>query len=224
MGRDPDRVRPPVPRLMAISDRRSLPEPLARPASWLGWIAESGVDAVQIREKDLDDRALYDLVVTARELLPPRVILLVNGRADVALAAGADGVHLPAAGLPVAAVRALAGRSGADLLVGRSTHRSAEVRAAFADGADYATFGPVHPTPSKARYGSPAGLDGLARAAAIGLPLLALGGVGPEQLAGVAAAGAAGAAGIGAFGDPETTAAMVARAAEVFVRPVASGV
>ena len=204
-----------LPRLLAISDRRSLPEPIE---SWLGWIGEAGVDAVQLREKDLDDRALYDLARRARALLPPRVILLVNGRADVALAAGADGVHLPAAGLPVPAVRSVAARRGACLLVGRSTHGLAEVEAALAEGADYATFGPIRPTPGKERYGPPPGLAGLALAARAGLPLLALGGIGPRDLADAAAAGAAGAAAIRAFQDPATAAEMAARAAEAYGR------
>ena len=210
-----------MPRLLAISDRRSLPEPIER---WLGWIGDRGVDAVQLREKDLDDRALYELARRARELLPREVTLLVNGRADIALAAGADGVHLPSAALPVAAVRTLASRRGARLLVGRSTHGPAEVEAALSEGADYAVFGPVRPTPGKARYGSPPGLAGLARAARAGLPLLALGGIGPGDLAEAAAAGAAGAAAIRAFQDPVTAAEMVARAAEAFGRPATRGV
>jgi len=202
-----------APRLLAISDRLSAPEPIE---DWLRRIGSSGVDAVQLREKDLDDRALYELAVRARALLPPEVILLVNGRPDVALAAGAGGVHLPAAGLPVPAVRSLAVRRGRRLLVGRSTHDLDEVEAALAEGADYATFGPLHETPSKRRYGPPAGLAGLARAARAGLPLVALGGIGPGELAAAAAAGAEGAAAIRAFQDPETTAGMVARAAEAF--------
>lgn len=166
---------------------------------WLAAIAASDVDAVQIREKQLDDRALFELVLRARALLPPAILLLVNGRADVAIAAGADGVHLPADGVPV---RALRERFGPGLLIGRSTHRVEEVEQARRDGADYATFGPVWATPSKERYGAPVGVEALARAAATGLPVYALGGVTLARIAEAAAAGAAGVAAIRLFRGP----------------------
>src|SRR5262245_46490455 len=97
-------------RLLAISDRHALTESVADGDEesldgWLAALGRAGVEAVQIREKGLDDRALYGLVRRARALLPPGVRLLVNGRLDVALAAGADGAHLPADGVPVAALR-----------------------------------------------------------------------------------------------------------------------
>jgi thiamine-phosphate pyrophosphorylase len=101
-------------------------------------------------------------------------------------------------------------------VIGVSTHGIAEVEAARRAGADYVTFGPVYPTPSKAGYGPPAGLDALRRAAAVGLPVLALGGVTPERLPELAAAGAAGAAGIRCFADEASLAAMVAGAAKAF--------
>jgi thiamine-phosphate pyrophosphorylase len=92
----------PAFRALAISDRTSLAD--GDLAAWLGLLAQAGQAeslAVQIREKDLDDRALYGLTRLARAALPPAVRLLVNGRIDVALAAGADGAHLPADGPPV---------------------------------------------------------------------------------------------------------------------------
>jgi thiamine-phosphate pyrophosphorylase len=203
--------RPPaVPRLLAISDRRALPDGTSI-EDWLRRLAAAPpLVAVQIREKDLDDRALFALVRTARALLPPPRLLLVNGRADVALAAGADGVHLPAAGLPLAPLRRLAAARGEALLLGRSTHSPAEVAAAREEGADYATFGPVWATPSKAAHGPPPGLEGLREAAAAGLPLLALGGVTAERLAAATAAGAYGAAGIRCFRDAAATREMAA--------------
>src|SRR5205085_4034186 len=97
--------------------------------------------------------------------------LLVNDRADVALATGADGVHLPAGGLPAAEARKLLGPRA---LIGASCHSLAEVRAASAGGADFAVFGPVWATPGK---GPPLGLQALAEAARADLPLFALGGV-----------------------------------------------
>jgi thiamine-phosphate pyrophosphorylase len=194
-------------RLLAISDRHSLDESLE---SWLRRLADAGVGAVQLREKDLDDRELYDLACRARRALPATVTLLLNGRPDVALASGADGVHLPSAGLPLAPLRRHFGRR---LILGRSTHHPDEVAEAQRQGADYVTFGPVYPTPSKAAYGPPPGLAGLRRAIAGAPPVYALGGITPERLAEVAAAGAAGAAGIRIFQQPETLIAAARQAA-----------
>jgi len=205
-------VKPPPMRLLAISDRASL-APTDLP-SWFAALGRAGVDGVMLREKDLPDRDLFGLTRLARAALPRTVRLLVNGRLDIAEAAGADGVHLPSDGAPVAALRA---RFGAAPLVGRSTHTLAEVEAALAAGADYVTFGPVYPTPGKERYGPPAGLAGLARAAGVGIPVYALGGVTLERLGEVAAAGAAGASGIRLFQGPDL-AAVVSSARRSFPR------
>ena len=214
-----------VPPLVAISDRRSLTATGdAVDGGWRDWLralVADGVPALQLREKDLDDRALFDLAAEARRWLPPPFLLLVNGRADVALAAGADGVHLPADGLPVAALARFAAErtlpDGRRLLVGRSTHAPAEVAAARHAAADYAIFGPVWPTPGKRRYGPPPGLDALAAACALGLPVVALGGVTtPERVAAAAAAGAAGVAGIRAFQDPGRRRELVAASRDAF--------
>jgi thiamine-phosphate pyrophosphorylase len=178
-------------RLLAISDRRSLPD--GDLAGWLTLVADVWIDAVQIRDKDLDDRSLWKISRSARALLPPATRLLVNGRADIALAAGADGVHLPSDGVPPAALRR---RFGPGLLLGVSTHRVEEIERARDAGADYATFGPVWETPGK---GPPTGTGALARAAASGLPVYALGGVTIERFGEVAAAGAAGVAAIRLF-------------------------
>jgi thiamine-phosphate pyrophosphorylase len=190
----------PTFRALAISDRAALPD--RDLTAWLGLLAQAGLPeilAVQIREKDLDDRAVYSLARLARSALPPAVPLLINGRLDIAVAAGADGVHLPADGPPVAALRA---RFGPGVLIGVSAHSVDEVEQARRDGADYATFGPVYATPSKARFGPPVGLDALRRAAATGLPVYALGGVMLERLDEVASTGAAGVAGIRLFQPP----------------------
>lgn len=217
----------PLPRLLAISDRRSLPDgdllswitDLAAAAHGVAGGALAPLLAVQLREKDLDDPALYELAVAVRERLPAPLRLIVNGRPDVALAAGADGVHLPSTGLSVAAVAGRWGTpAGGPLLVGVSTHRPEEVGAAGEAGADYATFGPLRPTPSKAGHGPPPGIDGLAAAARHGLPLLALGGVGAGELEEVYAAGAFGASGIRCFADPGEREGTLRRAAELFIR------
>lgn len=210
-----------IPRLLAISDRHQLtaaarasradhgsaPFP-KRPefAAWFQLLHASGIDGVQLREKDLSDLELMRLAEFAMQSLPDTVIIL-NGRADLALAIGCRAVHLPADGVPVAALRQ---RFGGELLIGCSCHHPDEVHAASEAGADYVTFSPIYPTPSKAQYGPPSGLPGLRQAAAVGLPVLALGGVGGGQIDEVAAAGAAGVAGIRAFQAPLELSQLVA--------------
>lgn len=195
--------------LLAISDRRSLPG-VSLPA-WGAALARAGVSAVQLREKDLADRACYDLLRLLRRVLP-KGRLLAHGRADLALAAGADGVHLPADGVPTAALRA---RFGTGLIIGRSTHTVEEVAREAAHGADYVTFGPVFASPGK---GEPVGLEALAAATGQGVPVLALGGVGVDELPRVAAAGASGAAGIRLFQDLGRLPEVVAVAQRSFAR------
>jgi thiamine-phosphate pyrophosphorylase len=193
----------PRPWLCLVTDR-SLVAPDARtPAAelaalerWLDEALNADLDLIQLRERDLDARALAQL---ARGLVERRaagrVRLLVNDRADVALAAGADGVHLRADGPPVAPVRAL---SSSRWMVGRSVHTLDEIREHAT--ADYLLFGTVFPGGSKGDAARTQGLDALARAAAASVvPLLAIGGVTPERSAAVVAAGAAGVAAIGAF-------------------------
>jgi thiamine-phosphate pyrophosphorylase len=192
--------------LLAISDRRSLPAALP---AWCRELALAGVEAVQLREKDLDDRDLFELAAAVRPALGART-LLINGRADVALAAGAEGVHLPADGPPIAPLRACFGER---LLLGRSTHRVEEVEAARSAGADYVTFGPVYSSPGK---GEPVGLPALRRAAAVGIPIYALGGVKIESFEELAATGVRGVAGIRLFHEPRALPAIVARARQCF--------
>ncbi|HZF11465.1 MAG TPA: thiamine phosphate synthase [Thermoanaerobaculia bacterium] len=201
-----------------MSDRATLDSDLP---AWVRQLAAAGVDGLQLREKDMDDRDLYGLARLARTVFPPPARLLVNGRLDVALAASADGAHLPADGVPVAALRK---RWGARVLLGVSTHHPEEVAAARAAGADYVTFGPIYPTPGKERYGPPPGLPGLSRAAALGVPVYALGGVTLDRLDEVAAAGAAGASGIRLFQAVSRLPELVRAAALAFPRvPTAPG-
>ncbi len=154
--------------------------------------------AVQLREKDLDARPMMQL---AAELLPIcrryRVPMLINGRIDVALASGADGVHLPADGISPADARKLLGPSK---LIGVSTHSAAEITRAKALGADFAVFGPVFAPTSKGSYAAPSGPEGLASAcAAASIPVFALGGITAARAADLADTGAAGIAVIGAI-------------------------
>jgi thiamine-phosphate pyrophosphorylase len=154
--------------------------------------------AVQLREKDLSGRALRAL---AQELLQichaGGARLLINDRIDVALAVGADGVHLPADSFPVADARRLL---GPDSLIGVSTHSLEEVLEAEREGADFAVFGPVFETPSKATQGPPQGLDRLGHVtASTSLPVFAIGGITAARVPAVRHAGAHGIAAIGAF-------------------------
>lgn len=152
-----------------------------------------GVDFIQIREKDITARELFEFTLAVLEVrdnelrkrLPIRI--LVNSRADVALATGADGVHLPAD----APEQTLPG-----LLVFRSCHTLEEIKQAKAD---FVTFGPVFQTPGK---GNPVGLEGLKAACDLGKPVYALGGVNWDNAADCMHAGAEGIAGIRLFQDP----------------------
>jgi len=158
----------------------------------------AGVTWIQIREKDLSARALFELVEAAGKLPNPHNSkFIVNTRVDVDLAAGdagAAGVHLPS-GSPAARVWRRPG-----FLIGVSCHSVDDVRNAEKDGADYAVFGPVFPPLSKSTGLEPKGLDGLAlAAAAVTIPVLALGGVTRENIDACISAGAAGIAGITIF-------------------------
>ena len=149
-----------------------------------------GSAAVQLREKDLAAGDLFRLALALLPVCRERgAPLLVNDRADVALATGAGGVHLPAVGLPAAEARALLGRAA---LIGASCHDEAELRRAEEGLATFAVFGPIWATPGK---GPPLGVDALARAVRrTTLPLFALGGVDARTAAAAIRAGASGVA------------------------------
>jgi thiamine-phosphate pyrophosphorylase len=160
--------------LYAISDRRLSGKDGFR--AHAARMIAAGVDWFQLREKDLSDRSLLDNLAELCSIPRDRECkILVNGRVDVALAAGADGVHLTSTGPPTAVVRGLCPQP---FLVVRSCHQVSEVIRAARDGADAVTFGPVFPTPSKAAHGPPAGVEALREAcASVEVPVLALGGV-----------------------------------------------
>jgi thiamine-phosphate diphosphorylase len=191
----------------------------------VGEAASAGVDLVQIREPNLDSRNLCRLVercVEAAAGLPARI--LVNDRADAALAAGAHGVHLRADSYAADRVRAIA-PSG--FIVGRSVHDPDEAAQVTSSGAvDYIIFGTVFESASKTPEHATRGIDGLAAAAVAArpVPVLAIGGVSTRRAPAIKSAGAAGIAGIGIFlpGEPEvepTLAATVHRLRVAFDTP-----
>ncbi len=181
--------RPPVDfQLYLISDRRLIaPRDLAQVCDEvLGALARDSAAtrvALQLREKDLGGRELYQLATALRPICTRHgAPLMINDRMDVALAAGADGVHLPGAAVAPADARRLMGPSR---LIGVSTHSAAEAADAAAAGADFAVFGPVWLPLSKAGGGPARGAESLGAAcrAAAGMPLFALGGVTAERVA-----------------------------------------
>ena len=193
--------------LHLVTDRRQL----AGTADWaaarrcllrqIGCAVEAGVDVVQVREPDLDARELAALVVDAvAAVRGSRTRLVVNDRLDVALAAGAGGVHLRASSIPPARARAIA---PAGFSIGRSVHAAAEAVSVAGD-VDYLIAGTVWPTGSKPAQPpllGPAGLAALA--AAVRVPVLAIGGVTLERVGRVAGCGAAGVAAISLFLRPD---------------------
>ncbi len=180
-----------------ITDRRTLPvhtkliDNIARNLA-------AGVEWIQIREKDLSARELFDLTALALGLPNPhQAKILVNTRVDVALAAGANGAHLPG-GSP--APRRWRACSPKGFLMGVSCHTLDEVRAGEQEGADYVVFGPVFAPRSKVTDLEPRGLNRLAEAArAVRIPVLALGGITRENAPDCMRAGAAGVAAISLY-------------------------
>jgi thiamine-phosphate pyrophosphorylase len=202
-------------KLCYVTDRKALPgTPEKQIRSLVQKVKNAqraGVDWIQIREKDLDARSLYALV---REVMPGRFskrLIFVNDRLDVALAAGAYGVHLGEESLRVADARRSLERASVDsFLFGVSAHSVKSVEQAEADGADYVIFGPVFATPSKLAYGLPHGLQQLAAACrAVSIPVLAIGGITVENALQCAEAGAAGVAAIRLFQDTDDIEAVV---------------
>ncbi|NOY53350.1 MAG: thiamine phosphate synthase [Deltaproteobacteria bacterium] len=195
--------------LYLITDRQQVPG--GDLLSALEEALEGGVRAVQLRERDLTDRELYDLGMTVRVLTREYgAKLLINDRADIAAAVEADGVHLRQSSYSAREARRIVGK---DALIGVSTHSLEQAKAAEAEGGDFVTFGPVFDTPSKRSYGPPLGLDRLdAACRELTVPVFAVGGIGEREVAPVLRAGAFGVALISAVlagGDIRETAAGI---------------
>ncbi len=183
--------------LYLVTDRK-----LLAPAKTLMAAVEEalkgGVKAIQLREKDVGTRELVNLAYALRDVTNRhQAKLFINGRVDIALAVGADGVHLGVSDIPVHAARRAAGNR---MLIGASAHSVSEARRAEDEGADFVTLGPVYETPSKMRFGKPVGLQAISAAKEeVSIPIFAIGGIGHETVGEVLKAGAHGIALISAI-------------------------
>jgi thiamine-phosphate pyrophosphorylase len=164
-------------RLYVITDRHQCPGENLQPV--VAEACEAGVKAVQLREKDLSARALFELAHEMKNICHRYgTKLFINDRADIAAAAATDGVQLTAQSLPVAAARTLLKTK----LVGVSTHSLAEAERAADSGCDFILFGPIFDTPSKVAYGPPQGLARLRDVAKrVNVPVFAVGGITPPR-------------------------------------------
>jgi thiamine-phosphate pyrophosphorylase len=158
----------------------------------------AGLPAVQVREKDLSAAEVAALCRRLREPTRERgTVLIVNDRADVALAVGADAIQRTHASLSVADIRRVVDKR---LNIAASVHSREDALTAEAEGADWIVFGPVYDTASKRPYGPPQGLARLeAVTGAVKIPVIAIGGIMPERVGEVRAAGAHGVAAISAI-------------------------
>ena len=176
----------------------------------VGGLVTAGVPMLQLRDKQLSDEALFDrcrLALTLARRLAPAAppLVIVNDRVEVAVAAGADGVHLGAGDLPVAEARR---RLGPTALIGRTAHSLPEAEAAVAAGADYLGVGPCFPSATKA-FARHAPRDFLTAAATLSLPVFAIGGIDGgriEELVGLGLTRVAVAAAVTAAVDPAAAA------------------
>jgi thiamine-phosphate pyrophosphorylase len=174
------------------------------------------IDLVQIREKTLNASMLYQLARSAAGITSGSATsLLINDRSDIALAAGADGVHLTTSSLPTAVVRQ---SFGEEFLIGVSTHSLKEASDARRDGANFVVFGPVFETASKKEYGEPQGLTNLSLVcpSLSPFPVLALGGVTVSKATECFAAGARGIAAIRELQQPDRLADIAAEIRQRF--------
>jgi thiamine-phosphate pyrophosphorylase len=191
-----------VPRFHVIT-------PVVPVVSLRALVAE-GVDAIQVRDKSADDRTLLEFARAVRSL---GICVIVNDRVDIALGAGADGVHLGAADLPVAAARRLA----PGLMIGATCRSRDDAVAARDAGASYVGVGPVFESTTKTDLPSPLGLSGLAAVAGV-LPMIAIAGITATRVPAVLAAGAHGVAVVAAVSaapDPPAAAREFASALRV---------
>lgn len=202
----------PLGRLHVLTDADGGPTALAA----LTAAVAAGAPVVQVRAKGCSDRVLHDFARAVVELCRPAgTTCLVNDRVDVALAVGADGTHLGAGDLPLAAARRVAGPGH---LLGGTARDPELARQLVAEGADYLGVGPAFATTTKTGLPDPIGVAGVAAvAAAVSVPVIAIGGVTAARVGELLAAGATGVAVVGAVtaaADPGAATAELLRALE----------
>ncbi|MGE0644179.1 MAG: thiamine phosphate synthase [Nitrospira sp.] len=188
---------PPVNfRLLLVTDRHQVQGRSLSTA--LQHAVQAGVQAIQLRERDLSTGELLSLAREIQAMTTSRpVSLIVNDRVDLAMALDLQGIHLRSNSLSSRSVRSIV---GSDRLIGVSTHSAEDVRRASQDGADYVVLGPIFDTPSKRSFGAPLGLDLLTEVCRHSpIPVFAIGGVTSVRVRDVRQAGAYGVAVIGAL-------------------------
>ena len=210
------------PAIFYVTDRHSLPG--RGPADLLAKIrtaAVAGVDFVQVREKDLPTAELASLTRAALQIIEQSAAsarVIVNDRLDVALAAGAAGVHLGRESLPAnpAVNWCREGNAPPGFLIGVSCHCLEQAQAAEEAGASYVFFGPVFDTPSKRSFGPPLGLSALQEVSRrVKIPVMAIGGVNKSTAADCLGCGAAGIAAIAMFQQTADQDLLLAQLAEI---------
>jgi thiamine-phosphate pyrophosphorylase len=175
--------------LLAVTDRHGHPRPLVETVQA---ILDGGGRWIWFRDRDLEPDARKHLGARMAECVhAANAILTIGGDVALARALGADGVHL-GGGSGSEAIAAARSELGGAALIGVSAHTPREAAAAARAGADYVTLSPIYATASKPGYGPSLGLTGLADSLGAGLPVVALGGLGPEAVGSCRAAGAAG--------------------------------
>jgi len=188
--------------LYLVTDRRMTTN-LSLPALIKKAVA-GGVTVIQLREKECPTKEFFELALEVKKVIPPEIPLIINDRLDIALAAGADGVHLGQADLPVEVARKLLGPKA---IIGLSVENFEQLQEAKNLPVDYLAISPVFPTPTKTDTGPAWGLEGLAQARRLtGRPLVAIGGINETNAFQVIQAGADGIAVVSAIcasPDPE---------------------
>ena len=209
----PPNLQPPLTYLITSGQTQVTTTPSSKEFAHLLTLIEAAVagriNLIQVREKDLTARVVYELALRAAAITRNSFTrLLINDRADIAAATAASGVHLTTRSLDAAVIRK---HFGADFLIGVSTHSLTEARQAREGGADFVVFGPVFETASKQTYGDPLGLVKLKEVSLDlwPLPVLALGGVTRENARECLEAGAAGIAGISLFSQADGLSGIV---------------
>lgn len=185
------KVIPMPPFLCVITDEEMNPVSLAAEA------LRGGAPMIQLRHKSADGRALFDWALEIRKRCTEHgALFIVNDRLDIAMASGADGVHLGQEDIPLRAARKAVGNT---MLIGISATSIEEAQKAQDEGADYIGLGHIFPTISKEKHHPPLGLEALEKAASlISIPILAIGGITMENAPALISAGAAGIAVISA--------------------------